>query len=755
MRYVKSSIGLQRLVHTKMIGDVSAAVGFVDTQEQLIPLLDALSTDSERAVRQHLPEQIVILARLCCSTGREEGYQELVEMLLPLVARLLEDGEAEVRQVASSALVDIASLVKPEDLGQHVLTIILRLSHDDDKEEMRMTACELLNSMSEVLGQDLCKQFVIPEVVSLAEDPVFRVRKATALNFHNVCKVGGEHELFERLMPAFVRLSKDEMYRVRRAVADSLSEISKYVSNDIRVGVLVEIYLRLSQDLSKLVKQSVLQQSGLFISTLPPRAVNELVLANYCSMVSGPTGDLTLDADLKYCCAYSFPAVLETIGAERWKELREVYRTLVQCPNPSVKQTLACSLHEVARILNDETLVKDELLPIFEAMIQELEVVQMGVIKNIANFLRMLSQPCRVSYLPSLHDILHNTNPFNWRLRQSLAVQLPDLLGLPAENDIFNALFPLVMTLLQDPVASVRKDSYRGVSKLIHILNRLSEKEIASNAANNLSNTICQQQLDSLIQAVNSLMNGDAYQSRILWVELAHQLLRDLPQAVFETYFVDGILQLTCDPVSNVRVAMGIFLGGWAPDDIAPWEQPSSSSGSKVSPWKWLMERADIKQCVQRLSNDDSDVYSGIVSLQPLFPDIKFKPMSVRGIKKAPGGVVPVRNSIYLTRSAEEVSTEMEIMEAAAHSVKIQCELRQQQLLLSGDVSTSIKVDELDVEGEHFFEQPIDELAASDATFNDDDDIEPALEPEVVGDANPVTLVDLEREKALSQDSEL
>ena len=162
-----------------------------------------------------------------------------------------------------------------------------------------MTAAELLNSLSESLGTDLCKQFVIPEVVSLAEDPVFRVRKATALNFENICKVGGEFELFERLMPAFVRLSKDDIYLVRRACADSIAEITKYVSDDIRVGVLSEIYLRLTQDPSKIVKQSALQQSGLFISSLPGKAVNESILGNYCSMAMSPTGDIAVDAELR------------------------------------------------------------------------------------------------------------------------------------------------------------------------------------------------------------------------------------------------------------------------------------------------------------------------------------------------------------------------------------------------------------------------------------------------------------------------
>lgn len=219
---------------------------------------------------------------------------------------------------------EISTHIKPDDLGQYVLTIILRLAHEDDKEEMRMTAAQLLNLLAECLGHDLCRQFVIPEVVSLAEDPVFRVRKSTALNFHSICKVGGEHELLERLMPAFVRLSKDDMYRVRRACAESLSEISKNVGEDIRLGVLVEIFLRLTHDPSKLVKQTILQQSGTFIATLPARAVNDNILGQYISMANNPTGDVTADSELRHICAYSFPAVLSIIGKNRWRDVRDV-----------------------------------------------------------------------------------------------------------------------------------------------------------------------------------------------------------------------------------------------------------------------------------------------------------------------------------------------------------------------------------------------------------------------------------------------
>lgn len=543
-----------------------------------------------------------------------------------------------------------------------------------------MTASQLLNLLAETLGHDYCKQFVIPEVVSLAEDPVFRVRKSAALNLHSICKVGGEHELLERLMPAFVRLSKDDMYRVRRACAESLTDISKNVSDDVRLGVLVEIFLRLTQDPSRMVKQSVLQQSGTFIATLPSLYVSSTILQHYCSMSYYPTGDISMDAELRQICAFCFPAVLQTIGKERWEEVREVYRNLTQSRSAGIKQTLAHSLHEVALILQDPQLVEEELVAVFEDMIQGVEPVQMGIIKHLATFLRMLPELCRVSYLPLLHDILHSTNPFNWRLRQSLAVQLPELARLPAKTELYQTLFPLILILLQDPVASVRVASFPGVTSLIATLYDLScgdEANVGSsmNDENGIV-AVSRHYLENLAKSINSFAIGEKYQLRQLWVELCHRLLWDLPRYLFECYFIEGILLLTRDRVTNVRITVSSFLAGWQigggaihARTLKPRKDFSSGDESSTScvggrdsdngknkeesrdvvnlaaipsiedtPYSWLLARPDVQQCVARLAADDVDVYLNMKHLQPAFPFLEFKSIKCRGMKIAPGG---------------------------------------------------------------------------------------------------------------------
>ncbi len=336
----------------------------------------------------------------------------------------------------------------------------------------------------------------------------------------------------------------------------------------------------------------------------------------------------------------------------------------------------------------------------------------------MAVFLGLLSEPCRISYLPVLHDILHSTNPFNWRLRQALALQLPELIDLPPKKDVFSMLFPLVMILLQDPVADVRKDSFKGVAKLINVLYEQSKLELiqSENEINSNGEQIqkhATHDLETVIRGVNALVRGETYQIRELWIEVCHRLLRELPRELFEKSFIEGILKLTSDPVSNVRVAVAIMLTGWEPEDHAPWESRTNSRNSnsnsngnlnssnsidnenenensngelvtfassnssnspsptsaltpnatsveasitstsvssksnsayrnRPSPYSWLLQRPDIKECIQRLRQDDQDVYYNVLKLQPLFPDLVFEKMSCRGIKSAPGGSVPV-----------------------------------------------------------------------------------------------------------------
>ena len=60
------------------------------------------------------------------------------------------------------------------------------------------------------------------------------------------------------------------------------------------------------------------------------------------------------NSENSYHCAYNFPAVLLTLGAESWVDLKRLYFMLARDQQWKVRRTLSYSLHEIAKVLGPE-----------------------------------------------------------------------------------------------------------------------------------------------------------------------------------------------------------------------------------------------------------------------------------------------------------------------------------------------------------------------------------------------------------------
>jgi serine/threonine-protein phosphatase 4 regulatory subunit 1 len=57
------------------------------------------------------------------------------------------------------------------------------------------------------------------------------------------------------------------------------------------------------------------------------------------------------DNEIIIACAYNLPCIMKVFGASQWQRIRELFITLVQININYVKYPIACSLHELARIV--------------------------------------------------------------------------------------------------------------------------------------------------------------------------------------------------------------------------------------------------------------------------------------------------------------------------------------------------------------------------------------------------------------------
>ncbi|XP_053571836.1 serine/threonine-protein phosphatase 4 regulatory subunit 1 [Bombina bombina] len=147
--------------------------------------------------------------------------------------------------------------------------------------------------------------------------------------------------------------------------------------------------------------------------------VPQALLDQYLSMTD-PSRAQTVDTEIAKHCAYSIPGVALTLGRQNWHCLRDTYETLAADMQWKVRRTLAFSIHELALILGD-SLTADDLLPIFNGFLKDLDEVRIGVLKHLYDFLKLLQQDKRREYLYQLQEFLVTDNCRNWRFRAELA----------------------------------------------------------------------------------------------------------------------------------------------------------------------------------------------------------------------------------------------------------------------------------------------------------------------------------------------
>ena len=123
-----------------------------------------------------------------------------------------------------------------------------------------------------------------------------------------------------------------------------------------------------------------------------------------------------LKDDVKFHCAFNFPAVLLTLGPSAWPKLKQTYETLTLDSNLQVRKTLAYSLFELAKIMGPD-LTETELLPIFLHFVKDVDEVREGILVSLPEFIESLPADGRDAYVEHF-AALWAPNEQNWRTRE-------------------------------------------------------------------------------------------------------------------------------------------------------------------------------------------------------------------------------------------------------------------------------------------------------------------------------------------------
>ncbi|KAK3819287.1 MAG: armadillo-type protein [Linnemannia elongata] len=413
------------------------------------------------------------------------------DIFTPVFLNLLLDQNADIAHQTRLAIVSVAENipdnVMESEILHGVITGLERLynpdmyggldgdpfaSHRDDQdgeaELGKMLVVVLLTSLATLLGPERCTTVIIPTLERFMGNSQFYVRKEIVMALGALFKVVDQAVAVDRLVPLYDAFVQDDTWHIRRACCTILASLLTVLPVDVKASKAEEIYDIFSVDVSRSVRSSIMEVLGEVIAGFEHEQVPESLLNHFLAMGQHPLND----HERAVMCAFSFPAVILTAGRSKWDVMKPVYMKLAGTFRTPIRRSLACSLHEVAKVLGPE-LADQDLAVAFADCLKAEDDVREGVLAHFIEFLACLSPECRSESLQHLYRAwIDLERSSQWRTRDTLAGQLPGLCEIVDGKDVLQVVMPLCVKACTDTVAVVRESGVSSFTAFWEISDR-------------------------------------------------------------------------------------------------------------------------------------------------------------------------------------------------------------------------------------------------------------------------------------------
>ena len=159
--------------------------------------------------------------------------------------------------------------------------------------------------------------------------------------------------------------------------------------------------------------------------------------------------------------AFNFPAIVLTLGRDRWDELREHYLILAAETQSKVQQTLAASVGEIAKIVGPQHAREDLIDAWYGFASAEERMVRMKAFDRLETFWCALGREDRRPVAMFLRRAW-NSSKLGWLERERLVQVVTRLVEISPEHaDVFVSI---ISKAFKDSFAAVRKAAISAVS---------------------------------------------------------------------------------------------------------------------------------------------------------------------------------------------------------------------------------------------------------------------------------------------------
>ncbi|XP_060244080.1 serine/threonine-protein phosphatase 4 regulatory subunit 4 isoform X3 [Meriones unguiculatus] len=490
------------------------------------------------------------------------------EILNPLVSKAQLSQTVQSRLVSCKILGKLTNKFDAHSIKREILPLVKSLCQDVEY-EVRSCMCRQLENIAQGIGTELTKSVVLPELIELSRDESVSVRLAAFETLVNMLDMFDTDDRSQTILP-LVKSFCEKSFKADESILISLSFHLGKLCHGLYGIFTPDQHLRFLEFYRKLCTLGLQQENGHNENQIPSQIVEHE--KKYTSVRKN--------------CAYNFPAMIVFVDPKNFHmELYSTFFCLCHDPEVPVRYTIAICFYEVSKLLNSGvylihkeliTLLQDESLEVLDALINHLpeilELMSTGGESSV--------QENKLSSLPDLIPALTAAEQraaasLKWRTHEKLLQKYACLPHIISSDQIYyrflQRMFTIMMTNNVLPVQ-------RAAARTLCIFLRYNRKQ--------------EQRHEVIQKLIEQLGQGKSYWNRLRFLDTCEFIIEIFSRSFFCKYFFLPVIELTHDPVANVRMKLCYLL-------------PKVKSALKIPADMHLLQQLEL--CVRKLLCQEKD----------------------------------------------------------------------------------------------------------------------------------------------------
>uniref|UniRef100_A0A8D1FGT5 Serine/threonine-protein phosphatase 4 regulatory subunit 4 n=1 Tax=Sus scrofa TaxID=9823 RepID=A0A8D1FGT5_PIG len=499
---------------------------------------------------------------------------------LQVILLHLEHRDAGVSNAWLETLLSVIDVLPKETLRHEILNPLVSKAQLSQTVQSRLVSCKILGKLTNKFDAHAIKREILPLVKSLCQDVEYEVRSCMCRQLENIAQGIGTELTKSVVLPELIELSRDEGSSVRLAAFETLVNLLDIFDTDDRSQTILPLVKSFCEKSFKADESILISLSfhlgklchGLYGIFTPDQHLRFLEFyKKLCTLGlqqenghnENQISPQILEQEKKYIsvrknCAYNFPAMIVFVDPKNFHmELYSTFFCLCHDPEVPVRYTIAICFYEVSKLLNSGVyLIHKELITLLQD-----ESLELSSLPDLIPALTAAEQRAAAS--------------LKWRTHEKLLQKYACLPHVISSDQIYYRFLQRMFTIMMtNNVLPVQK----AASRTLCIFLRYNRKQ--------------EQRHEVIQKLIEQLGQGKSYWNRLRFLDTCEFIIEIFSKSFFCKYFFLPAIELTHDPVANVRMKLCCLL-------------PKVKSTLKIPADKHLLQQ--LEMCVRKLLCQEKD----------------------------------------------------------------------------------------------------------------------------------------------------